>query len=95
VLARDGVHAFWRKLVELMTAASEALYPAISVAVAHVMAGNTDEALTRLERIVEERSGQSVFLFVEPALAELRDTPRFQALLARLRGLRSSKVQHD
>jgi hypothetical protein len=48
--------------------------------------------LTRLERIVEERNGQSVFLFVEPAFERLRAEPRFQALLTRLSGLRSPKA---
>jgi hypothetical protein len=93
VLARDGRHAFHCKVLELMEAAGgEATYPAIGVAIAYAHAGYTEEVLTRLERIVEERNGQSVFLFVEPALERFRSEPRFQALLARLSGLRSSKA---
>ena len=90
VLARGGAQAFHRKVLELLEAAGgEATFPAIGMIVAHALVGNTDEVLTRLERIVEERNGQSVFLFVEPALERVHDDPRFKALLAPLSGLRS------
>jgi serine/threonine protein kinase/tetratricopeptide (TPR) repeat protein len=93
VLAKEGVNAFVRRQLELMEAnGGEATYPAIALAATHARAGHIDEALTRLERIVDERNGQSVFLFVEPALSVLRDEPRFQALLSRLSGLRSVKA---
>lgn len=93
VLARGGPQAFHRKVLELMEAAGgEATFPAIGLIVAHALVGNTNEALTRLERIVEERNGQSVFLFVEPALGRMRDEPRFKALLNRLSGLRSANA---
>jgi serine/threonine protein kinase/Tfp pilus assembly protein PilF len=93
ILAQGGPQAFQRKVLELMEAAGgEATFPAIGMVVAHALVGNTDEVLTRLERIVEERNGQSVFLFVEPALDGIRDEPRLAALLARLSGLRSSKA---
>ena len=45
--------------------------------------------------VAAEAFGQSVFLFVEPALEAIREEPRFKALLARLSGLRSPKAQHD
>jgi serine/threonine protein kinase len=93
VLARDGDQAFVRRLLDLMEAAGgETTFPAIALAGAYARAGDVEEALTRLERIVEERNGQSVFLFVEPSLQVLQKEPRFQALLARLSGLRSSKA---
>jgi serine/threonine protein kinase/tetratricopeptide (TPR) repeat protein len=93
VLARDGVQAFVRTQLSLMEAAGgDAMYPAIAMASTHARAGHADEALTRLERIVDERNGQSVFLFVEPAFDAIRGEPRFQALLVRLSGLRSPKA---
>jgi tetratricopeptide (TPR) repeat protein len=93
VLARGGTPAFHQRLVELLEAAGgEGTFPAIGVAIGYALAGQTDEALTRLERIVEERNGQSVFLFVDPAFQRLRNEPRFTALLARLSGLRSPKA---
>jgi TolB-like protein len=93
VLAREGVQAFLRTHLELVEAAGgDTVFPAIALVIANAMAGNAEEALTRLERIVDERNGQSVFLFVEPALDSIRHEPRFKALLSRLSGLRSSKV---
>jgi serine/threonine protein kinase/Tfp pilus assembly protein PilF len=93
VLAREGVGGFLAAHVRLIEAAGgDATFPAIALVVANALAGNAEEALTRLERIVDERNGQSVFLFVEPALDSIRDEPRFKALLARLSGLRSSKA---
>jgi serine/threonine protein kinase/Tfp pilus assembly protein PilF len=91
VLARGGVPAFLDKQLELMEAAGgDGAFPAIALASIHALAGHTGESLTRLERMVDERNGQSVFLFVEPALDRLRSEPRFQALLARLAGLRAT-----
>jgi eukaryotic-like serine/threonine-protein kinase len=96
VLAAGGLPAYHRKLLELMEAAGgDATYSGVSMALAHAWAGSTDAALTRLERVVENRDGHSVFLFVEPGFDMLRDEPRFKALLARLRGLRSAKAEHD
>ena len=96
VLAREGVQAYLHKQLELMAAAGgDCIYPTIALAVTHAMAGDTNDALTILERIVDERSGPSVFLSVEPAFDKLRQEPRFEALLARLSGLRSGKAQHD
>jgi serine/threonine protein kinase/tetratricopeptide (TPR) repeat protein len=93
VLAREGPQGFLRAQLALMEAAGgEATYPAIGMVVAYILAGHKEEALTRLERIVDQRNGQSVFLFVEPSLDSIRDEPRFQALLARLAGLRSRKA---
>jgi serine/threonine protein kinase/tetratricopeptide (TPR) repeat protein len=93
VLEREGPNAFLRRQLALMEAAGgEATYPAIGMVVAHILAGNKEEALTRIERIVNQRNGQSVFLSVEPSLDSLRDEPRFQAVLARLSGLRSRKT---
>jgi hypothetical protein len=93
VLADGGPQAFQRTVLELMEAAGgEATFPAIGMVVAHAMAGNADEVLTRLEQIVEERNGQSVFLFVEPALDRYRAEPRLARLLEQLSGLRSPKA---
>ena len=44
--------------------------------------GNQAEALRWLERAAEERSHSIAFLTVDPALAPLRGSPRFEALVA-------------
>jgi serine/threonine protein kinase/Tfp pilus assembly protein PilF len=96
VLAHGGVDAYYLKLLALMEeAGGDVAYPCISMAIAHVFAGHTDEALKRLERIVDQREGHSVFFFVEPGLDPVRGEPRFEALLTRLTALRSAKAQHD
>lgn len=94
ILAREGVQAYLRKQLDLMErAGGDAAFPAIAMAVMHTLSGNTDQAFSRLERIVAERNGQSVFLFVEPALRSLHQEPRFQVLLRTLSGLRSPKAK--
>jgi TolB-like protein/tetratricopeptide (TPR) repeat protein len=93
VLARDGLRAYLHKQIELMKQADrDRPLPAMAFAAAHAMAGDVDEALTCLERLVDERSGHAVFLFVEPAFDSLRPEPRFRALLERLAGLRSTRA---
>jgi len=96
VLASSGPDAYYRKQLELMQAAGgDATYPRFPMAIAHAWAGNIDEALTRLEAVVNDHEGPAVFSFVEPGFDPLRAEPRFKALLARLGGVRSAKVQHD
>jgi TolB-like protein len=49
--------------------------------------GQSEEALTRLEQAVSDRSTRILFLRVDPRVDSLRDHPRFKALLARIGGL--------
>jgi hypothetical protein len=52
----------------------------------HAALGNVDAALQRLERALEERSHDIVFLAVDPRLDPLRGDPRFTRLARRARG---------
>ncbi len=56
-----------------------------SWAVAYLGLGEYDEALTWLERAVDDHSSLIVWMKVEPMFDPLRDQPRFQALLKRVR----------
>ena len=49
--------------------------------------GRSEEALTRLEQAVTDRSSRILFLRVDPRVDSLRDHPRFKALLVRIGGL--------
>ena len=49
----------------------------------HAEAGNPDEAFRWLTRALDERSGQVVFLGVQPAWDSLRADPRFPSVLRR------------
>ena len=49
--------------------------------------GRSEEALTRLEQAVTDRSSRILFLRVDPRVDSLRDHPRFNALLVRIGGL--------
>jgi TolB-like protein/Tfp pilus assembly protein PilF/predicted Ser/Thr protein kinase len=49
--------------------------------------GRSEEALTRLEQAVSERSSRILYLRVDPRVDSLRDHPRFKALLVRIGGL--------
>ena len=52
-----------------------------SWAVAHLGLGDRDQALTWLERAVEDHSSLVVWMKVEPMFDPVRDDPRFEALL--------------
>jgi serine/threonine-protein kinase len=51
----------------------------------HARLGETEEALDWLERAYEEHDSALVWLKVHPRFDALRNEPRFEALLARLR----------
>jgi hypothetical protein len=56
--------------------------PAYEIAKLQLALGEPALAMTWLRRAHEQRSHSIVFLDVDPELAELRDTPDFQALVA-------------
>ena len=60
-----------------------------ALALAHLGTGETNRALARLERALQERSDSMVILRVYPLLEPLRRHPRFQALVKRV-GLSSA-----
>jgi tetratricopeptide (TPR) repeat protein len=65
--------------------ATRAYVPALPFGLVHAALGQSDMALSFLDKAVEERSPGSEFLEVDPLLASLRTEPRFPAILARLK----------
>ena len=57
---------------------------AYDVAVAHAYRGETDAALTWLERAYGQRDGGMVFLKMDPLLRNLHGDPRYQVLLRKM-----------
>ena len=68
----------------LRTFASKSYVPNFCFAIAHTALGDKEAAIAMLEKDVEERSSYAVTIGIELALNELRDEPRFKALLKRL-----------
>ena len=84
---REGVLQGWRwhiqgmaRMVEQGRHISGYLF-----AMHHAVLGETDEALAALERAEEERDGMLVYARVDPVFDDLRDRPRFRALIERMR----------
>ncbi len=57
---------------------------AVGIAQQSAVIGETEEAMTWLERAYEEREPMLVFAKVSPSLDPLRSDPRFQDLLRRI-----------
>jgi Flp pilus assembly protein TadD len=55
-----------------------------SFAIVHIGLGEKDEAFRLLNKAVDERSDELLFVRVDPALDPLRSDPRFAALLKRM-----------
>jgi hypothetical protein len=53
-------------------------------AVIHSHLGEIDQALDRIELLIEGKAGGAVFLGVDPCLSRLRDEPRYRALMKRV-----------
>jgi serine/threonine-protein kinase len=66
--------------------ATRSYIPAYWFALLHVGLGESEEALTSLERAYQERSTVLAYLRIDPRLAPLHELPRFQALVNRLGG---------
>ena len=74
-----------RSILRLMKSRERAGYTApYTLAVLYSGLGDRDAAIGCLERGIEERSEDMVFLKVEPALDPLRSDPRFKSLLHRM-----------
>jgi serine/threonine-protein kinase len=71
-------------LASLLELAAKQYVPAYYVALVYEALGRTSEALTALERAVEQRVPYLAFLAVEPKWKNLRDEPRYLALLRHL-----------
>jgi serine/threonine-protein kinase len=82
---RGGRDGYWRERLNQMTHTSGArLAFGYALASAYTEVGQIDAALTCLEEMVEHHVGGCVFLGVDPLLAVLRGTPRFDALIRRI-----------
>jgi TolB-like protein/Tfp pilus assembly protein PilF len=73
-----------RQMEDLRTFASKTYVPNFCFAIAHTALGDKEAAIAMLERDVEERSSYVVTIGIELALTELRDDPRFRAMLKRM-----------
>jgi TolB-like protein/Tfp pilus assembly protein PilF len=80
-----GCEAYWRACLEVFSHA-DASCPATPLAAAamHLRLGETDAALSRLERAVEMRLPMLAFLGVDMQFVALHGEPRFQAILSRI-----------
>ncbi|HKZ77684.1 MAG TPA: protein kinase, partial [Pyrinomonadaceae bacterium] len=84
-LAKSGRRADALKLVEELKSESATRYvPNYCLAMAYTALGEKEEAFALLERDIAEHSSFVSVLAVEPALDDLRDDPRFKAMLRRL-----------
>jgi Flp pilus assembly protein TadD len=86
--ARSGNHAEARRLLaELREMIPSQPVHSSSFAIIHLGLGEKDEALTWLERAVDNHEPQACSFKMHPVYDEVRGEPRFQALLSRI-GLR-------
>ena len=84
--AKSGKQAQARALLdELLTASTQRYVSPYNIALIYTGLGNRDEALKWLEKGYELRDQRIVFLKVEPKWNSLRNEPRFQSLLNKLR----------
>ena len=84
VLADAGDIARARELLAELVAAAETRYvsPALTATV-RLSLGQTNEAVADLERAIDTRAVEAIWLEVRPAFARLRNDPRMAVLLAR------------
>ena len=84
-LAKSGRRSDALKLVEELKSESATRYvPNYCLAMAYTALGEKEEAFALLEKDIAEHSSFVSVLAVEPALDDLRDDPRFKAMLRRL-----------
>jgi TolB-like protein/Tfp pilus assembly protein PilF len=81
--AESAMRALWQwRLDRLEEAADRRWISPYTMAVQYALAGKPDRSLAALARARDERVGMLLFLARDPALALLRDDPRFTALAA-------------
>jgi TolB-like protein/tetratricopeptide (TPR) repeat protein len=71
-------------LAGLLELAAKQYVPAFNIAMIHSALGQTSDALTWLERGIEQRVPYMTFLASDPKWKNLRDDPRYLSLLRRL-----------
>jgi serine/threonine-protein kinase len=85
-LARNGKREYGEALaVELAEKRENDYISPVELATLHIALGNTETALDWMQQAYEERRGWMAYLKVHPILDPVRDHPRFQALVAKMR----------
>jgi eukaryotic-like serine/threonine-protein kinase len=82
---RSGPRGYWQPLLEFVEkqdGGSQGI--AITLAYVHAQLGDKEKALAALERAYAERSGDMLYMKVEPGFDSLHDEPRFKALVRRV-----------
>jgi eukaryotic-like serine/threonine-protein kinase len=92
---KDGAAGYWRARLEVLKAVRSHASPSIHYAWAVIYArlGDVDAALDEVERLIETRSGNAVFVAVDPCLRQLQNIPRFQQILKKL-GVPTASAPH-
>ena len=86
-LGRGGRRAEASRLAGELEARSRAEYvPPVCLVWARLATGDTGAAMTGLERLVEDRDPQALWMAFSPTYEPLRAHPRFTELLGRLPG---------
>jgi serine/threonine-protein kinase len=85
-LRAGGPAAYWRVRRKMLEEAAPTAGFIVHFPLANVLVhlGEIDAALDRVDRMVAERLGGTVFLAVEPTLSTLRGNPRYDAIVKRL-----------
>jgi tetratricopeptide (TPR) repeat protein len=87
--AADALRRVWRwRLSRLQLASVTRWISPYQMAIHHLMLGDHEPALARLEEAYEKRVGMMAFLATDPAWDPVRDRPRFQAVLAKVTATR-------
>jgi tetratricopeptide (TPR) repeat protein len=80
-----GIHAYWRKDVELLEEQARHTYVSpVLIAMDYSCLHEKDRALEWLEKAYQERSGWLLELNIDPVWDPLRSDPRFQNLIRRV-----------
>jgi serine/threonine-protein kinase len=80
----SGFQGAWSAAAEVLVAQSELRYiNASDIALAYSRAQDREQMLYWLEKLVEEREPLAVYLALQPDWDDVRDDPRFQAMLAK------------
>jgi eukaryotic-like serine/threonine-protein kinase len=80
-----GAPGYWRKRLEIMQAQAQRRYVyAHRFAELYARLGEREQALHWLEKACDERSARIIWIGVNPIFDELRNEPRFTALLRRM-----------
>jgi tetratricopeptide (TPR) repeat protein len=83
--AEGGMRGFWRRWLPLETHPSSGAPRAMRIAATYARIGDTAQAIEWMERAFQERDPGLVYLLVDPEWDGVRDDPRVQSLLERMK----------